>query len=112
VETPYPANYKGCQHYHNILNGYNPQRINHTLRPPIFLQEQTFTPSPINPLHPQQQQHQRTYANVVSNNAKPADEQISSLKSFLDEFKALFTQLINQNSMIITMLNTLISKHR
>jgi hypothetical protein len=32
-----------------------------------------------------------------------------SLKAFLEEFKSLFAQLLNQNSMILSMLSTLIS---
>jgi hypothetical protein len=31
------------------------------------------------------------------------------LNSFLNEFKAMFTQLINQNSMILSMLSTVIN---
>ena len=108
---PHPASYKGCQYYHSILNGYNPHRQNHTPRTPTFLSEKTPNPCPTNPLQ-SQQQHQRTYASVVSNNVKPAEGQISSLQSFLDEFKALFTHLIHQNSMILTMLTTLINNHR
>jgi hypothetical protein len=56
----HPASYKGCQHYHSILNGYNPHRINHTPRALIFPHEQTYTQYPINPLQPHHQQQQRT----------------------------------------------------
>jgi hypothetical protein len=107
----HPANYKGCQHYRSLLNGYYPHRINHTPLAPIFPHEQTYTPSPINPQQPHHQQQQRTYASVVSNDAKTAEEQTSPLKSFIDEFKTLITQLINQNSMILAMLTTQINKH-
>jgi hypothetical protein len=107
----HPADCKGCQYYHSVLNCNNPHRQNHIPRTPTSPSEQTSTPSPINPLQPQHQ-HRRTYANVVSSNVKPTEGQISSLQSLLDEFKALNNQLIQQNGMILTMLTTLINKHR
>ena len=30
---PHPANYKGCEQYHNILKGYNPHRLASINRP-------------------------------------------------------------------------------
>jgi hypothetical protein len=105
------ANYKGCPYYRSILNGYNPHRQNHIPRTPTSPSEQTTTPNPINPLQPQHQ-HQCTYANVVSSNVQPTEGQISPLQSFLDGFKTLITKLIQQNDMILTMLTTLINKHR
>ena len=49
---------------------------------------------------------------VVNNNTTPADEQTTILKTFLDEFRGLFTQLIQQNGMILNMLTALINDHR
>jgi hypothetical protein len=79
---------------------------------PIFPHGQTKTPSLPDPQPPQHQQQQRTYANVVSNTDKTAEEQISPLKSLIDEFKTLITQLINQNTMILPMLTTLINTNK
>jgi len=49
---------------------------------------------------------------VVKNNITPADDQTSILKTFLDEFRGLFTQLIKQDAMILNMLTALINNHR
>jgi hypothetical protein len=78
---------------------------------PIFSHEQTYTPPLSNSPQPHQQQ-QRTYARVVSNDAKIVEEQNSPLKSLINELKTLITQLINQNTMILSMLTTLVNKHR
>jgi hypothetical protein len=53
----------------------------------------------------------RSYAEVVTHNTTPADAQNSILKTFLDKFSGLFTQLIQQNGMILTMLTTLLKNH-
>jgi hypothetical protein len=39
----------------------------------------------------------------------PAEEPIVALKSFLEEFRGLFAQLIHQNSMILNILSTLLT---
>jgi hypothetical protein len=46
---------------------------------------------------------------VVSNDAKTEEEQNSSLTSLINELKTLITQLINQNTMILSMLTTLVN---
>jgi hypothetical protein len=111
---PHPANYKGCEQYHNILNGYNPHRLIPTNRsiPPS---RENLPPSrPYNPppTQHQQQQTRRSYAEVVNHNTTPADAQTSILKTILDEFRGLFAQLIQQNEIILTMLTTLLNNHR
>jgi hypothetical protein len=53
----------------------------------------------------------RSYADVVNNNTTPADEQTSILKTFLDELRGLFVQLIQQNGMILNMLTALLNIH-
>ena len=63
------------------------------------------------PQHPQQQQQQqRSYADVASNRAQPVEEPMATLKAFLEDLKGLFAQLLQQNSMIINMLTTFLSK--
>jgi Mg2+ and Co2+ transporter CorA len=98
----------------SIINGYNHHQIHHTTHAPNIPHDQTNTPSQPTPQpsQHQQQQQQRTYANVVSNADKTAEEQISPLKSLIDEFKTLITHLMNQNTMILSMLTTLINKHK
>ena len=107
----HPANYKGCQHYHSILHGSNPHRLNQTPQTPTSQHDHHPTPSPTNPPQPQHLQQQRSYASVVSNVPKTADDQNTALQSLLNELKTLFTQLLNQNTMILSMLTTLINKH-
>jgi hypothetical protein len=107
---PHPANYKGCEQY-NILKGYNPHRlvsINRSLPP----SQEKSPPLPYNPPQTHQQHTRRSYAKVVNNNTTPADEQTSILTTFLEEFRVLFTQPIQQNGMILYMLLTLLNNHR
>jgi len=49
---------------------------------------------------------------MVNNNTTPADEQTTILKTSLEEFRELFTQLIQQNGMILNVLTALINNHR
>ena len=111
---PHPANYKGCEQYHNILKGYNAHRIASINRPLQPSQEQFPPPLSYNPPQSQQQQQRRSYAEVVNNNttSTPADEQTIIFKTFLDEFRGLFTQLIQQNGIILNLLTALINNHR
>ena len=109
----HPANYKGCGYYHTILKGHKPRNICPTHSTPTLTQEQPFTPPTVNPPYPQhQQQQQRSYADVLCNSVKPEEVSITSLKTFLDDLKGLFSQLIHQNGMIVNMLSTLLKKHR
>jgi magnesium-transporting ATPase (P-type) len=75
------------------------------------------TAHPYNPPQQQQQhqqpqqQQQRSYSDVTSNSAQFAEESTTTLKTFLDDFKGLFAQLVHQNSMILKMLSTLLNKY-
>ena len=100
----HPANYKGCEHYHNIIRGNNPHR-NPSVNP---------TPSPTeNHVLPRSQPNlplqQRSYAEVVRNDKQQAEEPLSAIKTVIEEFKGLFTQLLHQNSLILNMLSTIIN---
>ena len=108
---PHPANYKGCEKYQNILKGYNPHRLASTNRSLPSPQVQLSHPPSYSPPHSQQPQR-RSYSKVVNNNTTPADEQTTILKTLLDEFSGLFTQLIQQNGMILNMLSALKNNHR
>jgi hypothetical protein len=100
----HPANYKGCEHYRNIIKGYNPNRNPpiHSIPPPTAAHSPTSTPySP-----PQQK---RTYAEVVQNDGQQTEDSNSTIKAFLDDLKGLFAQLLHQNSVIINMLSMLLN---
>ena len=68
------------------------------------------TTTPYSPPQQPQQQQQRSYADVASNRAQPVEEPMATLKVFLEDLKGLFAQLLQQNSMIINMLTTFLSK--
>jgi hypothetical protein len=107
----HPANYKGCERYHEILQGNNPHTTNNNSVKVPSTTTAPHTPTLHNPLQQQQQQQQhRSYAEVTGNRPLPSDEPLASLKAFLEEFKNLFAQLINQKNMILSMLSTLINK--
>lgn len=122
----HPANYRGCATYKEIqkLRGkqYN-KLIEYTSnkQPVIISPQHPIPPSPIPPLpippspiqqvQNSQQRQQTTYATIVRNdnsNPQPNDIYIQ-LTSIMNEFKTMFNQLINQNSMILNLLTKVIN---
>jgi sulfite reductase alpha subunit-like flavoprotein len=99
-----PANYKGCEHYHNLIKGNNPQRIPQIRASSITPNKQTHSITHHN--NPQQ----CSYADVTKNHEHQAEDAATTLKNVLEEFKGLFAQLLHQNSIILNMLTTLINK--
>jgi hypothetical protein len=114
----HPANYKGCKYYHSLLKPNNAdKRLN--------IHQQTIStnaPSRIESKttrHHQQYYHQNlqcnqqntSYADVVRKGLNhTANEETNILTKFLEEFKSMFNQIIQQNSMVLNMLTTLIGK--
>lgn len=110
----HPANDKGCTVYRDLVNSRNKHNTKHSPRQGSNAQINTDTPTQriTHNLH----QNRPTYAQITAgtpivqtdtnNNVDIADK----LTSFLNEFKNMFSQLINQNSMILTMLTTVINK--
>ena len=107
----HPANYKGCEHYHKLIQGNNPHRTPPTQTPFIpptrYDQPSTSNTDPRSNTDPPQR---RSYAEVTRNPEYQNSDVNATLNNFLTEFKGLFTQLLNQNSMILSMLTTLINK--
>ena len=118
----HPANYKGCDYYRNIKRSnkvitnkpINQQKVH---APMIDWNE--FPPMPIIPSGQSTNTHlnKRSYAEVTKNdsrynNTQPAsiDNNQLTLMRFLDEFKQMFNQLIQQNSTVLNMLTALINK--
>jgi hypothetical protein len=101
----HPANYKGCEHYHNIIKGNNIYRTPQIRTSPIL----TTTSFPTTTLHNLPKQ-QRNYAEVTNNHTYQDNDLTSALKTFLEDFKGLFAQLLQQNSLILNMLTTLLNK--
>lgn len=105
----HPANYKGCQVYKDLI-----QRSQHktTNRP-------TNVNIPIPPINPittdSRQQNEKpplTYAQATSkgNQDDTSTQLTQQLSTFLQEFKNMFSQLLNQNSMILNLLTTVLKK--
>ena len=103
----HPANYKGCEHYHKLIQGNNLHRTSPTQTPfiPPIRNDQPLTPN----TDPSQRQR-RSYAEVTKNPECQNPDVDTTLNNFLAEFNRLFTQLLHQNSMILSMLTTLINK--
>jgi hypothetical protein len=101
----HPANYKGCEHYHNIMKGNNIYRTPQIRTSPIL----TTTSVPTTTLHNLPKQ-QRIYAEVTNNHAHQDNDLTSALNTFLEDFKGLFAQLLQQNILILNMLTTLLNK--
>lgn len=105
----HPANYKGCTVYRDLLNLKNPQKA----IPQQNINKETY-----------QQNNSRT--SYIQPNARPSYAQITharpenpntnstniedTMTRFLTEFKEMFNQLLNQNSMILNMLTMVINK--
>jgi len=77
----HPANYKRCEHYHNLLKGTNPHRhppMRASSIPPN-IQTNTIT-------HHNNPQKQRRYADVTKNHEHQVEDAATTLKKFLEEF--------------------------
>jgi hypothetical protein len=110
---PHPANYKGCDHYTRL---YKRSDFNNSAHQRTVINTNTTYQPPAAPPTPR---HQITYASAVKNDAHNTiteqnnSESISKvLNKFLEDFKSMFTQLLQQNSTILNMLTMLIgNKH-
>lgn len=122
----HPANYKGCEFYHKLLktnnanNRLNIQNKNSRNNPIISPSNTTqnkqhqknndFNTSD-NQNQPNLHQHSRSYANAVKNTPMQQSNDINNvLTTFLEEFKTMFQQLMHQNTLVLNMLTTLITK--
>lgn len=110
-EKPHPANYKGCTVYQELQKKYNPHRQPPASKPfqiiehnfPLLPNQQNNQPLPNQP-----SSSRPSYAHNLKQH--PVQNQDLSLQQFLNEFKNMFSQLIQQNSMILNMLTTVINK--
>lgn len=115
------ANYRGCEFYHSLLK--KPNNTNNRLN---IQQNKSTVPIPPNPIQTSFVQQGISYANATagirtsghnfnSHAQNPGnehrDQNISSIMSnFLEEFKSMFQQLMQQNSMVLNMLSTLVNR--
>jgi hypothetical protein len=112
----HPANYIGCELYHSFLKTINVNNRKNVQQTPstntqIFnSQAITEIPKPtINNAY-----RNTSYAEVTRgityNSLHEEDTPPITLNRFLEEFKNMFNQLIQQNTMILNMLSTLLTK--
>lgn len=102
----HPANYKGCKVYLDLIDRNHSVRSNRAAPIPQNNHTNQIQTQPANP--------NVSYAQVTSNQQNnPTNNNelnlASKLTEFLNEFKNMFNQLLNQNSMILTMLTTVIN---
>lgn len=118
----HPANYKGCIFYQNLKKS----NINRNGSGKPQLQQMSTVnyqgTSNKQPRLPDIQPaaipvYTRSYADVTRNNTMndnshqtPMEDNHLTLTKFLEEFKQMFQQLTHQNSILLNMLTTLISK--
>jgi cytochrome c peroxidase len=83
----HPANYKGCEHCHNLIKGDNTFRNNTQRTPPIntHIYRNKIQQSA-------NSQQQRSYADVPKSNTNQVEDTAITLTKFSDEFKGLFNQ--------------------
>lgn len=103
----HPDKYKGCEHYHTLIQGNNPHRTSPTQTPfiPPIRYDQPLTPNTDPP-----QRQRRSFAEVTKIPEYQSPDVDTTPNNFLAELKGLFTQLLHQNSMILSMLTALINK--
>jgi hypothetical protein len=111
-DGPHPANYKGCKFYQSLFkpdntnNRLNLQRTR-TVNINNFTERQDL-PAAVKTTH-----SNASYASVtrgIPNSSPQADMSTITLNKFLEELKNMFNQLIQQNTMVLNMLSTLLTK--
>ena len=99
------ANYKGCTVYRDLINA----RLTQTARHPYRQNFAQHSPHASNPQPVMQTNCTYSQALEVTNAPNQPDNIGLQMHNFLNEFKAMFILLINQNSTILTMLSTIIN---
>jgi len=117
----HPANYRGCEHYHNMLKESNTHRNSTQRVQPIHTNTNdnnthpsgnpTHTNTNDNHMQPSGNLQPRSYADVTRSSTNQVKDAATILTKLIDEFKGLFNQLLQHNSMILNMLTMLINKN-
>lgn len=113
-EGSHPSNYKGCRVYKDLQNLRNNARTAQPTNAQTQMNPQQIRPANQNVSYAQAL---RSNINNVPQSQPPAHNQNTSevntdisLSIFLQEFKVMFTQIMQQNSMIMNLLNTVVTK--
>lgn len=110
-DGPHPANYRGCTVYKDLQklrNRPNPteNQTNTQYQAKQTTSDLTYSQAIQTNLPHLTRNKSQPEIRINTHNNNPE----ISLSSFLQEFKTMFNQLIQQNSMILNMLNTVITK--
>ena len=113
----HPASYKGCVIYKNLQHARG--KTHHPIHPtatqtsttPVNINDAHQFPSLPRTLHPvpAPEPPPPSYSRIVTLHQQPTNT-TDQLSIFLNEFKTMFSQLIQQSSMILNMLSTVIHK--
>jgi hypothetical protein len=106
-EGDHPANYKGCEYYRKLTN--KPTNTTHRINnvTPTYPIETHPRPPPATTPKPPPY---RSYAEAALSNTATQENPIPILSKLLDEFKNLLQQLLQQNTLVLNMLTTLVNK--
>ena len=105
----HPANCRGCQVQKELQNKIRQKALTNRTEVKCVQQRPQIQEAQLMPNITQQQRH-RSYSQVVSDNCSMHQGNDLTLNKFLEEFKTLFTQLVQQNNVILQMLSTVINK--
>ena len=103
------ANYKGCTVYRDLINARHTQTARHSRQQNITQNITQNTPPILTPQPAAQTTITYSQALKDNNTHNNQDNTGLQLHVFLSEFKAMFTQLMNQNSTILTMLSAILN---
>lgn len=114
---PHPASFRGCEYYHRFFQHSHNNTNNHIHQSTAYI-----IPNSQQPTMSSNLQQRMSYASVArdgdnniiptqNNNENGSNADISGiLGKFLDEFKSLFNQLLQQNSVVLNILTMIINK--
>jgi len=113
----HPASYKGCVIYKNLQHArgkthhpIHPSAIQTSPTPVTITDARQFPSLPRTlPPVPVPESPPTSYSRIFTHHQQPTT-MTEKLSIFLHEFKTMFSQLIQQNNMILNMLSTVIHK--
>jgi hypothetical protein len=105
----HPANYKGCEYYHSLLkpnNANNRLNIHHQItNPNAPSKNEAMTTGQHQQYNHQNIQHNQqstSYSDVVKKGEiSTGNADTNILTKFLEKFRSMFNQIIQQNSMVL-----------
>jgi hypothetical protein len=108
----HPANYKDCMVYRDLVSAINRNNYMYERRRNIrtTLSKQQVSNNAQNNTWSYAQAVTGVPADATSNNDHNSTNITTQLTTFLSEFKNMFSPLVNQNSMILSMLSPVINK--